>query len=129
MTKTVDIFVPCDDFGTAQSVVDQCLTSTLLRGIYLLTNDSTIESKWQSVTVDGRLLSSETICNIAETANSDYVLLLTKPTNVVIGEGALERMVRVASDTNAMMVYADHYEQKTYYIYYFTEILHCLVDL
>ena len=113
MTKTVDIFVPCDDFGTAQSVVDQCLTSTLLRGIYLLTNDSTIESKWQSVTVDGRLLSSETICNIAETANSDYVLLLTKPTNLVIGEGALERMVRVASDTNAMMVYADHYEQKT----------------
>lgn len=112
MTKTVDIFIPCEDIDVAQSVVEQFLPSTQLRGVFLLTNDENVATKWQKVAVDGRLLSSATMVNIASAAQSDYVLLLTKPTQMVPGEGALERMVRAASDTHAMMVYADHYEQK-----------------
>ena len=64
MTKTVDIFIPCEDFDVAQSVVEQFLPSTQLRGVFLLTNDESVATKWQKVAVDGRLLSSGTMVNI-----------------------------------------------------------------
>ncbi len=40
---------------------------------------------------------------------ADYVLLALKPVPLTIGEGALERMLLVATDTQAAMVYADRY--------------------
>ena len=48
--------------------------------------------------------------SIAENAQADYVLLQTQPRQIQIGEDALERMLRVASDSDAAMIYADHYD-------------------
>ena len=48
--------------------------------------------------------------SIAENAQADYVLLQTQPKQLLVGQGALERMLRVASDSDAAMVYADHYD-------------------
>jgi SpoIID/LytB domain protein len=49
---------------------------------------------------------------VAENAKADYVLLLTKPVKVSLGQGALDRMLRVASDSNAAMVYSDYISKK-----------------
>ena len=46
---------------------------------------------------------------MAEKASADYVLFQVKPVPVSIGAGALERMVAVAADTDAVMVYTDRY--------------------
>ena len=51
--------------------------------------------------------SSKAVMSIAERARAPYVLLFTKPTPVTIGQGALERMVRVAEESGAALVYAD----------------------
>jgi SpoIID/LytB domain protein len=59
------------------------------------------------------LMSSNALMQVAEQAKADYVLLLTKPVRVTLGQGALDRMLRVASDSNAAMVYADHIERKS----------------
>ena len=63
----------------------------------------------QQITVDN-LTSSNTLMSIAENAKADYALLQTKSTRLTIGDRAMERMLRVASDADAAMVYADHYD-------------------
>lgn len=56
------------------------------------------------------LQSSDTVRKIAAKASSNYALLYLKTTQLKPGYFALERMVRIADETAAGMVYADYYE-------------------
>lgn len=57
-------------------------------------------------------LSSATLMDIAAKAKTEFTAIVTKPTELDLGEGALERLARVATDSGAAMVYADRYERK-----------------
>lgn len=57
----------------------------------------------------GGLLSLATMRLIATTATADYALLYLKQGPITLGYHALERMLQVAEETGAAMVYADHY--------------------
>ena len=59
-----------------------------------------------------KLLSFEDINRIVENATADYLLLQLKETPVVMTKGAVERMMRVADDTQCLMLYSDYYEKK-----------------
>ncbi len=95
----ITVFLPYqgDKKDTEQSV--KALTeSPLVSGVELL-DTSKIP-----------LESTEMIKKIAELAKgSQYILLYTKYNTLVPGYFALERMVRIAKDTGAGMLYADHY--------------------
>ena len=54
--------------------------------------------------------SSQTVKDIASKASGDYVLLITKQTELRWVNYGLERMEQVARDTAAAMVYADHFQ-------------------
>ena len=54
--------------------------------------------------------SAKTILDIAERAQGDYILLITKQTELRWVHYGLERMEQVARDTAAAMVYADHFQ-------------------
>ena len=56
-----------------------------------------------------RMESSNTVMSIAENTDADYLLLCTRMTSVRWGLYALERFLRTADDTGAVMVYSDHY--------------------
>ena len=56
-----------------------------------------------------RLESSNTVSSIAENTDADYVIICTKATPIRWGLYALERFLRTADDTGAVMVYSDHY--------------------
>ena len=112
MKKTVDIFIPCADGAVADAIASQFTKSTATRGIYFLTDKELESDKWAVLNIHG-IASTDTMRLVAETANADYVLLITKPTPLFISEGALERMTHVATDAWAAMLYADHYEKKT----------------
>ena len=43
--------------------------------------------------------------------NSKYGVYVLKPINLEMGHMALRRMIKVAQDTNAAMVYCDHYNR------------------
>lgn len=58
------------------------------------------------------LYKTETLRNIARIADSEYTLLYTKTTTLRLGYQALERMLSIADDTNAGLLYADHYQIK-----------------
>ncbi|MCF0244925.1 MAG: glycosyltransferase family 2 protein [Bacteroidaceae bacterium] len=68
--------------------------------------------KYSIYNAANKLLSYDDICNIAAAANTEYTLLFLKSTPIVMCKGAAERMVRVADDTQCLMLYSDYYEKK-----------------
>ena len=115
MREKIDCFLPCDDLEAAQHTVKQLRGNKTIQHIFLLVTEllSAEDSKrfkdCQQILVDN-LSSSNTMMSIAENASAEYALLQTKPRQLLLGEGALERILRVASDSDAAMVYADHYD-------------------
>ena len=115
MREKIDCFLPCDDLEAAEHTVKQLRGNKTIQHIFLLVTellsaeDSKRFSDCHQILVDS-LASSNTIMSIAENANADYALLQTKSRQLLLGERALERILRVASDSDAAMVYADHYD-------------------
>ena len=90
--------MPFLDEQTTDALTSQLEKSTSVKGIYFLK--------------DIPLQSSSFLMHVAEKAKADYVLLQLKPVAITLGAGALERMMAVANDTGAAMVYADRFEVK-----------------
>ena len=115
MREKIDCFLPCDDLKTALNTVRQLRLSKTIQHIFLLVSQNLSDEEAADFSdchqiVVGNLSSSNTLMSIAENAKADYVLLQTQPRQLQMGQGALERMLRVASDSDAAMVYADHYD-------------------
>ena len=91
MREKIDCFLPDFDREAMMPTVSQLNESQMVRNIF-----------WTQ-----GFNNSSDIMSIAEQARADYVLLFTKPTPVTLGQGALERFVRVAEDSGAPLVYAD----------------------
>ena len=107
MREKIDCFLPCDDLSLAQQTITQLRNSRTVQNIFLLVNSPLDEIKdARQITVDN-LTSSNTLMRMAENAKADYVLIMTKQASITLGQGALVRMLRVASDSNAAMVYSD----------------------
>jgi len=109
MREKIDCFLPCDDPSRAAETIEQLHGSRSIQDICLLVSQTAdAPASTQTITVDS-LTSSRTLQLIAGHAHAGYTLLQTKTTRLTVGQGALDRMLRVASDADAAMVYADHY--------------------
>ena len=64
------------------------------------------------VCLDEPVFKSEPIRRIAAESKANYALVYTKTTTLELGYMALERLLQIAQDTNAGLVYADHYQVK-----------------
>ncbi len=62
----------------------------------------------RDLTVVDELHSTAALCAVARQSRSAFVALFTKPVQMLLGTGALERMAQAAADTGSAMVYADH---------------------
>ncbi len=112
MKQKIDCFLPCTVVSETEQLVAQLRKSLAVQDIFLLCGDGQFSLEGCTTIPAGGLTSSQTILSIAEHARADYALFLFKQTSLTLGQGALERMLRAAVDTDASMVYADHYEQK-----------------
>ena len=70
------------------------------------------ESISKVVLVRESMKATPTLRYIASEASSDYTLIYTKHTDLSFGLYALDRMLAIADDTGAAMVYADHFNEK-----------------
>lgn len=61
------------------------------------------------VRVEEPLTATATLRRIAAQVRSEQLLLCTKPVRFAWGQNGWQRMARVASETGAALVYADHY--------------------
>ena len=112
MREKIDCFLPCDDWKVAQKTIGQLQESRTVQNTFLLVSAAGEPMDGVQQLVVDSLTGSSTLARIAEHANADYVLLVTKPTRLTMGQGALSRMLCVASDSGAAMVYADHYSME-----------------
>ena len=112
MNQNIDCFLACNALADVSAVVAHLHRVRTVRRIFLLVNAELARSECPKgctfVVVDS-LSSSSFVMTLAENAKADYVLLSLKPTPLVIGATAVERMALVAADTEAAMVYADRY--------------------
>ena len=112
MREKIDCFLPCNDLESARNVVAQIKGSKTIQHIYLLVNEDLGEldgalCDCEQIVVND-LTSSATIAAIAENAKADYALLQIRPREIQMAKGTLDRMLRIASDSDAAMIYADH---------------------
>ena len=113
--KQIDCFLPYSTAGITQSLVAQLHGSGVVKSIYTLAADVPPTEALPQYTHHlqaGCLLSLATMRLIAATATADYALFYLKQGPVTLGYHALERMLQVAEETEAAMVYADHYSVK-----------------
>lgn len=62
--------------------------------------------------IEGYAQSQQVLLQIAETAKADYTLLVLKPEGLQLGYGAIQRMLQVAEQTQAVLLYADRWKVK-----------------
>lgn len=108
--KKIDVFILFAQPEQAAETVEEFQQSKSVKNIYLLVPNGATESVkgCKNIEIDS-LQSTRTIKKIARKSSADYTLIYQKTTALKLGYFALERMVKIAEDSQAGIVYADYY--------------------
>ncbi len=106
--KKMDCFIPLGEAVHALQSIDYMNKSGVVNRIFLLTTNPEYSLPGYETIVVDNLQSSATVAQIAAKAETDYVLIYTKTTVLGIGYFSLERMVKIAEETGAGMLYSDY---------------------
>lgn len=108
--KKLNFFIPFVNEAQVKNTICGLTQCELVAKICLLAGDDAQGSVegCEKIAVKG-IKSTDTMKKIAAAADGDYIVLYTKYNTLDFGMFAIERMVRIADDSDAGMVYADHY--------------------
>lgn len=95
----IECFVPSMDGDDISVTVESLSRSEAFSGVTILSGVS--------------LRATETLRSIAEAVSEKFLLIYEKDEPLEMGMFALDRMLAIAEDTDADMLYADHYEVVT----------------
>ncbi len=111
MAKCVNCFIPYRDKAQVIETIKGLREIEIVDRIFLLATDESAEAlpEYEIIQIDS-LKSTETVKKIAAKSSSEYSLIYTKESTLVMGMFALERMVGLGRDTGAAMLYSDHYQ-------------------
>ena len=109
--KKISCFIPYAGEEQVEKTVAGLQSTGLVKSICLVTTNEAMSPLpgCELLYVD-MPHSSAAMRMIADKADADYTLLYTKETTLAMGMFALERMIHIAQDADAGMVYADHYQ-------------------
>ena len=111
MKGTIDCFLPCSDLASVANTLRQLRGSRMIRHINLLVTGrfamSTAVPDGCSFIVTDSLLSSSAMKSVADNLTADYAMMFLKDVTVSLGQYSIQRMMRVAVETDAALVYAD----------------------
>ena len=91
----IECFMPSQSGEDISVTVESLSRSAAFSGVTILSGVS--------------LRSTETLKSIADAVREKFVLLYTKDKPLEMGMFALDRIISIAEDTGADMLYADHY--------------------
>ena len=115
MTRNVDCFIAWTDNENSKITAYALAQDTAVASVNILCSpDNTVDlsdCQAQLITTDS-LTSTKFLRNVAQKATAEYVAFYLKNSPIQLGYRCLERMVSVATDTGAVMVYSDRYERK-----------------
>lgn len=97
--SNIECFVPSMSGEDISVTVESFSRSSAFTGVTILSGVS--------------LRTTDTLRSIAETVSEKFILLYTKDHPLEMGMFALDRILAIAEDTGADMLYADHYELVT----------------
>ncbi len=110
MNRNVDCFILFSDQETSQKLVNQVRASALVNRVFVLCHQPVSLTGCEQIVVEENG-SCSTIRQIAKLVRADYALLALGNSVIEPGQGAIERLVQVAINTEAPMVYADYFEE------------------
>ena len=114
-SKCISFFMPAGEINDLQSSIFELEKNPLVDKIYLMgelpDSEMKISEKTSFADVPS-LRSTEGIQSIANLSKTQYTVIYTKTLPLKLGAFALERMVQVADNTGAGMIYADHFQMK-----------------
>ena len=94
--SAIECFIPSMSGEDISTTVESLNRSEAFTGVTILSGVS--------------LRSTETLRSIAEAVSEKFILIYTKDMPLEMGMFALDRIVSIAEDTGADMLYADHYK-------------------
>ena len=107
----INCFIPFQSATQAQETVASLRSSELVNKIFLLTDNGCKETINGCETIDiDSIRSTATIKKIVAKSDTAYTLIYTKSDQLRMGMFALDRMLQIAQDSGAGLVYADHYQ-------------------
>lgn len=111
MERRIDCFLPLGGITELKKTIERLKESSLVHRIYVLETGNQSERIEGTTTISiDSLKSSATMRQIADRSDAEYTLLYMKTQYLQMGYMALERMIRIAEDASAGMVYADHFQ-------------------
>jgi hypothetical protein len=110
---TINCFIPYQNYNQTKSTIHALKQSPLIHKIYLFAKQDTqdVIDSCEVIHAD-TLHATATVKAIAEHADAPYSLIYTKTSELSLGYFGLERMLQIAENTGAGMVYSDHYQVK-----------------
>lgn len=115
MTTTLCCFLPYADPEPMQALLRDLQTDRQPSSIFLLTGTSGLPEAPAGCTLlpGASFVSTDGLKQLAQASgDAEYLLFCTRPVTVQLGFHALERLLQVARQTGAGLVYTDRYEVK-----------------
>lgn len=111
MDNKINCFIAYNTGTDFLQTINQLKASYLVNKIFVL-SPVLIETENTNTIVVSDIFSTTTINLIVKKSNSTYSLIALHNQGLGVGQFALERMMQVAENTGAAMVYADYFEIK-----------------
>ncbi|MBQ5380125.1 MAG: DUF4922 domain-containing protein [Paraprevotella sp.] len=105
----IDCFLPLTSEQLFQELNDILQADRLINKVYQLIPEQEESSVQEHQIAIKGLYCTDTFKSIGERCEAEYCLFYMKDLPLDLGYHAIERFVRVADDTHAVMLYADHY--------------------
>lgn len=111
MLKKINCFIVFSGLSETLQTINQLNISGLVNEFFVLSPEELIFQNAKTI-VCGQPFSTKTIKLIREKSMGNYSLLALWNRRFECGQFAIERLLQVAEQTNAAMVYADYFEIK-----------------
>ncbi len=108
----ITCYIPYSYEEALRQTVDSLKASGCVSRIVLLSSVEEVSVDGCELLVVDSLSATTTMQLIAAHTSTPYTLIYRKTTPLSLGQFALQRMLRVAADSSAVWVYADHYRWK-----------------
>ena len=113
MRQKTDCFIACRTLAEVEPAIEQLRRSNSVRHIFLLVSEQLANEAEApqdcTFVVTESLSSSKFVMQVAELTVGRYALLCLKAQPMTLGSNMLERLLLVAGDEHAAMVYSDRY--------------------
>lgn len=120
--KNIDCFLTFTGHEETEKVVSELKAAGLVNEVFVIAPVK-LEIQGARVLVAEQPLSTSVMLQIAQNLQAPFALLALRSTPLELGQFAAERLVQVAENTGAAMVYADYREVKND-----RETLHPVID-